>query len=117
MGDLGIRRTLAHGRAAGFCSGPGAATADGCYGLPAALGLTTGSDLITGRGSWPRLCGGLFLCYLGVQTVRALPAGQAARASGTGPAAMYGSTLLLTLTNPLTILSFTGVAALLSATR
>ena len=40
IGVLCIRRTLAEGRASGFVSGLGAATADAVYGCVAAFGLT-----------------------------------------------------------------------------
>jgi len=40
IGVLCIRRTLADGRASGFVSGLGAATADAVYGAVAAFGLT-----------------------------------------------------------------------------
>ncbi|MEL6776247.1 MAG: LysE family translocator, partial [Cyanobacteria bacterium J06597_16] len=39
IGILCIRRTLAQGRLIGLCSGLGAASADGLYGLVAAFGL------------------------------------------------------------------------------
>jgi threonine/homoserine/homoserine lactone efflux protein len=41
IGVLCIRRTLAQGRAIGFVSGLGAATADVVYGCIAAFGLTS----------------------------------------------------------------------------
>ena len=44
IGVLCIRRTLAYGRASGFVSGLGAATADAVYGSVAALGLTFVTD-------------------------------------------------------------------------
>ena len=65
---LCIRRTLAHGRWAGFVSGLGAATADGFYGAIAAFGLTAFSNLLTQHTSTLTLVGGLFLCYLGLKT-------------------------------------------------
>jgi threonine/homoserine/homoserine lactone efflux protein len=57
------------------------------------------------------LIGGVFLLALGVKTLRSVPAERAAAASGAGLAASYASTLLLTLTNPMTILSFAGIFA------
>ena len=52
------------------------------------------------------LIGGLFLCWLGVQTFRARPAEEPAQAEARGRLSAYATTFLLTLTNPLTILSF-----------
>jgi len=111
IGVLCIRRTLAHGRAVGFVSGLGAATADGFYGAVAALGLTVVSGFLLEERLWLRLVGGGFLCYLGIRTFLARPAAQAAPGGGTSLAGAYLSTLLLTLTNPLTILSFAAVFA------
>ncbi|MGZ3665238.1 MAG: LysE family translocator, partial [Ktedonobacterales bacterium] len=59
IGVLCIRRTLAAGRAAGFVSGLGAATADMCYGAVAAFGLTAVSSLLIGQSIWIRLIGGV----------------------------------------------------------
>ena len=111
IGVLCIRRTLADGRAAGFVSGLGAATADMCYGAIAAFGLTAISSLLVGQSSWIRLVGGIFLCYLGVRTILSKPAQQAVSSGKYGLAGAYVSTLLLTLTNPTTILSFVAIFA------
>lgn len=111
IGVLCIRRTLAEGRTIGFASGLGAATADAFYGCVAGLGLTFISDLLVRQQSWLRLIGGLFLCYLGIKTLLSKPAERAAVAQGAGLVGAYGSTFLLTLTNPMTILSFAAVFA------
>jgi threonine/homoserine/homoserine lactone efflux protein len=113
IGVLCIRRTLADGRLAGFCSGLGAATADATYGAVAAMGLTAISSALVNRQDWLRLIGGVFLCYLGWRTLRTMPATRAAETlqRGRGLLGMYASTLGLTLTNPTTILSFAAVFA------
>lgn len=112
IGILCIRRTLASGRATGFVSGLGAASADAFFGSITALGLTAISSFLVSQEVWLRLVGGLFLVYLGVSTFRSRPAEQAATAVEGGLLAAYGSTFLLTLTNPMTILAF---AAMFSA--
>ncbi len=111
MGVLCIRRTLADGRIAGLVTGLGTATADACYGAVAAFGLTFISTFLVDQQFWLRLIGGLFLCYLGLTTVRSTPAERPAtlRASGLGSA--YFTTFLLTLANPLTILTFAAIFA------
>jgi len=112
IGVLCIRRTLADGRAVGFASGLGAATADALYGAVAAFGLTLVSSALVGHGLWLRAIGGLFLCYLGARTWMAPPAatpGPAGRSRGL--AAAWASTFALTLTNPTTIISFAAVFA------
>lgn len=111
IGVLCIRRTLADGRDAGLASGLGAATADALYGCIAGFGLTVITSLILGLRTWLNLVGGLFLLYLGVRTYLSRPAQEAARASGSGLAGVYLSTLALTLANPMTILSFAATFA------
>ena len=61
--------------------------------------------------AWLSLLGGLFLCYLGVKTLLSRPTDQSAVAEGHGFRGAYFSTFLLTLTNPITILSFVAVFA------
>ena len=111
IGVLCIRRTLANGRAAGLATGLGAATADGMYGCVAGFGLTFISSVLIDQQLWLRLFGGLFLCYLGIKTLLSRPAEQEAKAGGTGLLGSYASTFLLTVTNPMTILSFAAIFA------
>lgn len=115
IGVLCIRRTLAHGRIVGLATGLGAATADACYGGVAAFGITVVSGLLLSQQVWIRLIGGIFLCYLGLKTFRAVPAERAAAAAGSTLAQAYASALGLTITNPLTILSFAAIFAGLGA--
>ena len=111
IGVLCIRRTLAEGRASGIVSGLGAATADALYGCIAGFGLTFISNFLVSQQTWLRLLGGLFLCYLGLRTLLAKPAERAATASGSGLLGAYASTFFLTLTNPMTIISFAAIFA------
>jgi threonine/homoserine/homoserine lactone efflux protein len=111
IGVLCIRRTLAEGRASGLVSGLGAATADAIYGCIAGFGLTFISSILIRQQGWLRLIGGGFLCYLGLKTFLARPAEQAASAEGNGLVGAYASTFFLTLTNPMTILSFGAIFA------
>lgn len=111
IGVLCIRRTLAEGRVVGLASGLGAATADAAYGFIAAFGLTVISGALVGQRFWLGLLGGLFLLYLGGRTLLAKPAEQGAASTHAGLAGAYLSTLALTLTNPMTILSFVAIFA------
>ena len=111
IGVLCIRRTLAEGRASGLISGLGAATADALYGCIAGFGLTFLSNLLIQHQVWIRVIGGLFLCSLGLKTFVAGPAKESASVTGSGLAGAYGSTFFLTLTNPMTILSFAAIFA------
>ena len=111
IGVLCIRRTLAEGRASGLVSGLGAATADAIYGCITGFGLTFISSIFISQQVWLRLVGGVFLCCLGLKTFLARPVEQAASAEGNGLVGAYTSTFFLTLTNPMTILSFAAIFA------
>lgn len=111
VGVLCIRRTLAQGHWAGLASGLGAATADAIYGCIAAFSLTFIASLLIVQHAWISLIGGLFLLYLGVKTLLAPVADRPADAPADSLLADYSSTFFLTLTNPLTILSFVAVFA------
>ncbi|NEQ27883.1 MAG: LysE family transporter [Microcoleus sp. SIO2G3] len=111
IGILCIRRTLAQGQLAGLVSGLGAATADAIYGAIAGFGLTFISAILIGHASGLRIFGGIFLCYLGWKTLKSAPANQAAISSAIGLWGVYSSTVLLTIANPATILSFAAVFA------
>ncbi len=116
IGVLCIRRTLAEGRIAGLISGLGAATADAMYGCIAGFGLTFISSILISQQGWLRIVGGAFLCYLGFKTFLSEPAKGAASSTGNGLGSAYASTFFLTLTNPMTILSFAAIFAGLGVT-
>jgi threonine/homoserine/homoserine lactone efflux protein len=96
---------------AGLVTGLGAATADAFYGAVAGFGLTAISGFLLGYLSQLRLFGGLFLIALGIQTFLGKPSSAAPRLESRGLAGAYLSTILLTMANPATILSFTAVFA------
>nr|WP_312880182.1 LysE family transporter [Paenibacillus phytorum] len=108
IGILCIRRTITLGRLHGFLSGLGAASADAFYGFIAGFGLTLITSFLLDQKVLLQAVGGLFLCYLGVRTFRSKPAADAAKASGNTLFRSYVSTLMLTITNPMTIMSFLG---------
>jgi len=111
IGVLCIHRSLAEGSLKGLITGLGAATADAAYGFAAAFGLTAVSIFLVDKQLWLSLFGGVFLCYLGITTIRSvLPNDSVSIASGSRFAA-YASTFLLTLSNPTTILSFIAIFA------
>jgi threonine/homoserine/homoserine lactone efflux protein len=114
MGVLCIRRTLTRGSLDGFVSGLGVASADACFAAIAAFGLTSISDLLVDHQSWIRLVGGLFLCLLGVKTIRKRAwSGEPAETEPTRARVFssFSSTFGLTLTNPTTIISFAAIFA------
>ena len=111
IGMLVIRRTLAEGRLLGLLTGLGAAVADSLYGCVGAFGLTFISSFLMGYAFWTKLIGGAFLIYLGISTFRAKPQEENGGASNVRYATAFLSTLVLTLANPATILSFMAVFA------
>jgi len=111
IGVLCIRRTLTEGRVYGLVSGLGAATADAVYGCVAGFGITFVSSLLVGQQMWLRLIGGVFLCFLGVRIFLSTPSEQAAPAKRIGVFSAFASTFFLTLSNPVTILSFAAIFA------
>lgn len=111
IGLLCIQRTVAHGRISGLLTGLGAATADGFYGIVAAFGLVTVSNFFIGQQFWFRLIGGIFLLYLGTKTFVHKPGEKTTEAKHKNLLSDYLSAVLLTLTNPTTILSFIAVFA------
>ncbi len=114
IGILCIRRSIADGQAAGFICGLGAATADAIYGALGGFALTGVSAWLVRGHVWMAVTGSAFLLYLGARTFRAASADPADAAVGYesgGAVAAYLATLLLTLANPLTILSFAAAFA------
>jgi threonine/homoserine/homoserine lactone efflux protein len=111
IGLLCIRRSLEQGLVAGLAAGLGAATADAAYGCVAGFGLTAISGFLLAHVMWLRLGGGATLCCLGARMILAQPAQREAQARAGGLLSAYVSALLLTLANPMTILSFVAIFA------
>jgi threonine/homoserine/homoserine lactone efflux protein len=117
VGVLCIRRTILEGRIAGLSSGTGAATADAMFAVIAGFGLTALSDWLFGFQDWLRIGGAVFLFYVGISAFLHDPAKP--RAPQQAPESMlanYASTFALTITNPVTILSFLAIFAGLGLT-
>ncbi|WMY07647.1 LysE family translocator [Paraburkholderia phenoliruptrix] len=121
MGMLCIRRTLTGGPRAGLAIGLGIASGDAFYGLIAALGLVGISQFMLAYDRPLHLLAGLFLLYLGVRALlQKAPAdtadgaqtgsgngnGKLAQVGRAGALRAYASSLLLTLTNPQTVIMF-----------
>ena len=111
IGILCIKRSLVNGRIHGLLSGLGAATADAFYGCVAGFGLTFVSSFLVSQQVILSIVGGIFLCYLGVRSFLQPVAEDDFQPEEQNLIAAYGSTFLLTLTNPMTILSFAAVFA------
>lgn len=109
IGLLCIRNVLTFGMLCGLMTGLGAATADAIYGALAGFGVTTISSFLETYGAYLQICGALFLCYLGITTFF----GKASIDNVETNSKAFLTTFLLTLTNPMTIISFAGVYAAL----
>ncbi len=112
IGVLCIQHSLHAGFKSGLITGLGAASADGIYGLIAGFGLTAISSLLITHQFWISLIGGLFLLYLGLKLLLK-PYNESTELpnSDTKLLHIYLKTFVLTLTNPMTILSFTAIFA------
>ena len=108
---LCMHRTMAHGRLVGFASGLGAAVADALFGAIAAFGLTAVATFLIGQQLWMRLAGGAFLLALGTKVFLSKPSDPAGQSDDSGLAGALATTFLLTITNPLTIVSFVAIFA------
>lgn len=108
---LVIRRTIEHGRVYGFASGLGVATADATYGAIAAFGLTALTGLLVSGRVVLGLVGGVIIALLGIRTMVSRPGTIAADAERPGLVGAFASIYALTMTNPMTILSFAAVFA------
>ena len=111
IGLLCIRRTVQFGRLSGLFSGLGAAFADMIYGIIAAFGLTLISDFLLSHQFWLRVVGGAFLIYLGLKTMFAKHKEKNQQVTHKTLINDFVSTFFLTMTNPLTILSYIAIFA------
>jgi len=117
VGVLCIQRTLNEGKKSGLISGLGAASADAVYGFVAAFGISLVSDFLAEHQLWLRIVSGVFLFALGLRIFLSGVAKKASSVIGFWHAGIFGSTFVLTLLNPMTLLAFTVVFAGLAAVR
>ncbi|HEY7608658.1 MAG TPA: LysE family transporter [Alphaproteobacteria bacterium] len=110
VGFLCIQRTLSKGMPVGLAAGFGGAVADTIFGAVAAFGLTFIADFLLRHDTWMRLGGGVLLLILGLHgCLRKLEAMRPAPPSVRGAAGDSVSAFILTVTNPMTILTFSPV--------
>jgi putative LysE/RhtB family amino acid efflux pump len=104
-----IRRTFAFGPVNGFASGLGAAVGDGIFAAIMGFGLTWIAQLIEGYTPIIELIGGALMVWMGWKTFTSPPLPRVADDSDKGGAGLLkamASTFALTITNPVTLLSF-----------
>lgn len=114
IGILCIRTTIAKGIFAGLAVGFGAAAADGVYAVIAGFGLGIVVSFLLGITPILKVVGGIFLICIGISiflkkvsysTIEKVPRKSYAR--------LFSSTFFLTLSNPMTILTFLGIISAL----
>lgn len=115
IGMLCIQRSLSRGFCSGFATGIGAACADAVYGLLGALGvagIVTALPMLT---VVLKAAGGAFLVWMAWSIAREAPVAPAAvqETSRSAVTRDFFTTFALTLSNPLTILSFIAAFAAL----
>ncbi|MBA3751738.1 LysE family transporter [Candidatus Dependentiae bacterium] len=110
---LCIRRSLIRGHYAGIATALGVAIADGFYALIAAFGLTALSSFLINQKEYIYCVGGLFLIFLGIKAFKTKPISINQPLKSTSFLLTTLQTMLLTLTNPMTIVSFLAVFATL----
>jgi threonine/homoserine/homoserine lactone efflux protein len=112
VGILCIRRTVFAGKIAGLLSGVGAATADAIFGAVAAFGLTVIAKQLLDYEVLLRVGGGVVLLYVGGKGLLGEPHTAAPANHDAETLIRYAaSAFALTITNPITILSFAAIFA------
>jgi putative LysE/RhtB family amino acid efflux pump len=111
IGALCINRTLERGFWAGVAGGVGTALADGIYASLAAIGFSAFAATLAMIDAPLKLVGGLFMLWLGWKSMLPKPARVAAQVGARDLLGTIAATFLLTVTNPMTILSFAAMFA------
>lgn len=111
IGILCIRRTLQYGRMSGLSSGLGAVIADTIYGIIAIFGLSMVMNLLLAGQFWLRVMGGAFLVYLGFKILLSKTKEKPEAVTHKTLFNDFLSTFFLTMTNPLTFLTYFGIFA------
>jgi threonine/homoserine/homoserine lactone efflux protein len=110
IGILCIRRSLDESRLSGFVSGLGAASADALYASIATIGLSSISSFLISQQFFFRLIGGIFLFILGINSFLKIPVVTShSQINKKTLVSNFISTFLLTLSNPITIISFSAI--------
>jgi len=111
VGLLCMHCRLNRGKMHGFVSGIGAAAADAFYAMVTAFGLTIVSNFLAAEESRIRLVGGVLLCLMGIRMLLSKSAGQTQATDDRNYLTSFVSTFLLTLSNPMTFITFAAIFA------
>jgi threonine/homoserine/homoserine lactone efflux protein len=115
MALLCMRRTLTRGWRLGLATGVGIAVGDAIFAGVAALGLAGISAFMLAHQKPLHLAAGLFLIWLGLRTFLKKPDdGATARPDTASWFGAFSGSVLLTLTNPPTIIMFAAIFAALA---
>lgn len=117
VGVLCVQRALSEGRLHGLLSGLGAAVGDALYGAVAAYGVVAVSQWLQSHFTEVRVVGGVVLLLLAAKSALARPKPPPEKISDRihteSLTQDFFSALLLTVTNPVTLLAFAGIMATL----
>lgn len=115
IGILCLRRMLSQGALIGIASGIGGATADVIYATVALLGLSAVYSFLVAHFAFVRVLSSIFFAVLGINILLSSPT-PLKKTWTQGVMQAYLSTLVLTLANPLLILSFIAFFTLVGIT-
>lgn len=114
IGIICIRTTISHGTLPGLAVGLGAAVADSMYAIAAGLGLAAITKFLLNISTLLKFGGGIFLLYLGISYFfKHTHYTKVKDAYKKNIFKTFATTFFLTLTNPITMLSFIGIMSAL----
>jgi threonine/homoserine/homoserine lactone efflux protein len=113
VGALVVQRAINEGRTSGIVSGLGSAVADTIYAIIVAFSLTFISDMLIEKEAWVHIIGGIILFVFGIRVYFSKPASYSEAKIDRSHFGTFGSALLLSLSNPMVILSILALFAIL----
>lgn len=108
---LCVKRAMYYGAAGGLAAGLGAAVADALFGAIAGFGVAAVADWLLEHEDAIRFVGGIILIVLGISLLLSKHQTREQAVSRMGLFGTFFTTFTLTVTNPITILSFLTVFA------
>lgn len=113
IGVLCIQRTMNKGFFSGFISGAGAASADMIYAIIAGFSISMIKDFLIEYQIPIRIAGSLFLAFVGYKIFMSNPAKEIRKLRNDGQNYYkdFGTSFLVTISNPITIVAFGAIFA------
>lgn len=116
IGMICIKNTLSRGFKSGLATGLGGALADSCYGFMAGGGMAFLSKLLINNTNLIKIFGSAILFYLGINEILHAKSKIAdVKIKNSNFIKTIATTYLLTITSPMTILSFVGAFAIIGS--